>query len=137
MEAAELRIGNIVDQGSYGPTPCTAYEIYNYSLYKKGGRVAEYYKQWKPILLDGGWMLNLGLIQFMDHFSIEHGPWHYSVQRHPSYSEGWILFIDVTDVAAPPSMKVKYVHQLQNLYFFLTGMEEELILSNEAVSKTV
>lgn len=136
MEAGELHIGSIVDQGSYGPTPCTAYEIYNYYRYKEGAPVAEYYKHWKPTLLTGDWMKDLGLIQFTgpkpedsrECYSIEFGPWHYSVQRDPNDKEGWILFIEVDGIAAPPSIYIKWVHQLQNTYFFLTGMKDELTL---------
>lgn len=49
--------------------------------------------------------------------------WHYQIEKHPSYTDGYIFFIDIDGVSAPPSVRIKYAHSLQNLIFALTGKE--------------
>lgn len=114
MEASELRIGNVVCQGHYGPTPVSSYELHQYAHGLNGGSVADYLKEWEPIPLTEEWLVK---------FSFEkHTKYSFSgiyrdlkiINRH-----GWFDAIFGTEVLC----SVRYLHQLQNLYFALFGEE--------------
>jgi hypothetical protein len=110
MEAKELRVGNIVR--------------YADSVYLDGGKVTEvgdiiqyetdYYQ---PIPLTEEWLLNFGFEKELDLF-----------YRKNKSSMIEIIFFDNGFLVANQSFclnHIKHVHQLQNLYFALTGTELE------------
>lgn len=113
MEAKELRIGNYIRKG----VRCgkvTGSDIYELSKMNLGFNDSEYIKSWKPILLNEEWLLNFGFKKFVNDFSKS------KIIIH-TRKRGYVLRKSVPDI--------KYVHQLQNLYFALTG--DELILINQ------
>ena len=116
MKPEELRIGNWVNQGGkYENRKCTAYEIYGFSRLSN----SEYYKEWKPIPITEQWLLDFG-------FEHQNDVWFkFSAQNvfiHLSYGfDGWGLWDD--EYGAVRYGINKYVHQLQNLYYALTGEE--------------
>jgi len=129
IQASELRIGNWVNNDIMIPK-AKAMQVYPMMIAQLASKEKVGEKtSIEPIPLTEEWILNFGFVKPMEeyiHYNKTQGVWTYSIQNHPSFTEGYLLFIDVDDVAAPPSIKIKYVHQLQNLYFALTG--EELTL---------
>jgi len=78
-----------------------------------------------PVLLKEEWLLKFGFNKFREYkiYNRRNNTWWYQIEKHPSYKSGYIFFIDIKGINAPPSIRIKYVHQLQNLYFSLTGRE--------------
>jgi hypothetical protein len=133
MKANELRIGNWVYQGNqYGDMPIDAYQIHQYDLMERGGSVAEYYKEWKPIPLTAKLLEEFGGLRYAprpfaeDHFTMRILGVD-TIYFRPSYQDGFYWGIATRDIENPDELHavipIKYLHQLQNLYFTLTGKE--------------
>ena len=107
MKANELRIGNFYDNNGFVSvvSPNTIEEVWN----------AE--RSWvKPIPLTEEWLLKFGFVIHEDgYITCPNG-------------RQWILHLDNEFEFEALNIIVIYVHQLQNLYFALTG--EELIKTN-------
>ncbi len=113
MKASELRIGNIVDKG-------TIVSFYEKGIHVGFGNCFDFNKC-NPIPLTKEWLLKFG-------FTFD------SIGSCHLYSgETAIIYIDLCPLNLSIGINyehieinhIKYVHQLQNLYFALTG--EELI----------
>ena len=109
MKANELRIGNFYDNNGFVSvvSPNTIEEVWN----------AE--RSWvKPIPLTEEWLVKFGFVK------------HKTTDIYPTFAKqmfNWndgILYI----IGYGFMNHIKHVHQLQNLYFALTG--EELIINN-------
>lgn len=108
MEAKELRIGNLVSWKDSGKE----FKITLQSLYE-GANL-----DWKPIPLTEEWLLNFG------YFKLDHnGSVHFVVKGHIIWLCNNLIVCEKNGVI------LKYVHQLQNLYFALTN--EELIIKTK------
>ena len=120
MKASELRIGNLVDLGNriakiseIYHTACTVLDL------EETQDTIEDYERTKPIPLTEEWLLKFGFDRNI-------------VEDYPIF-QNQVLMIEYyeacSDVYVSDYCKIstKYVHQLQNLYFALTG--EELILN--------
>lgn len=130
MKASELRIGNIVYN-----FPNSVYEI-------KDGEDIDDSQHFTPIPLTEEWLLNLGFDKFavedLHHFRIWIGV------NTPTYQAYIHIEGDLDGVISNETARecwkvertrntddevflrgIKYVHQLQNLYFALTGEELE------------
>lgn len=127
MKAQELRIGNYVYQGSeYLNDKCTAYQIYNFELLEKGKTgVAEYYKQWKPIPLTEDWLKKFGFEKTSNNYLKANSDFFIGISFQ---FNAFFMFDD-----EGPIKYLKHVHQLQNLYFALTG--EELKIKNVSLQQ--
>jgi len=103
MNANELRIGNYIDlYGSMAKLHPLDYE----------NRCDDFeFKDFKPIELNEEWLLGFGIKFGWDNFDIEFLFNEYNLRYR--YDIGSSAFIT----------SIKYVHQLQNLYFSLTGKE--------------
>ena len=107
MKAKELRIGNLMIKLG---------KQINISIpdlmFIEGGKYAYHYKQ---ILLTEEWLIRFGFRKDKDNVT-----WH--------LNQGLWVIQNVGMYLAFGSNKwqIKYVHQLQNLYFALTGQELEL-----------
>ena len=123
MEAQELRIGNFI---AYEPTIDDWEEIY-----VKPGTIIQCEispDSFEPIPLTEKWLINFGFIhakfssEYWSHWVLKNG-WSISLSNHTEESSGVNkgLFYWGDDY-----IEIKYVHQLQNLYFALTG--EELVV---------
>lgn len=133
MKATELRIGNYVD--CFGLSKVISVRPKKVKLEKerkKDGIIIEnapYFSlDLKPILLSEEWLLKFGFeivfIEGFKHLKIEIGDNYLLLMERndlPKYS----FWIDNLNLGF-----VKHVHQLQNLFFALTG--KELALSSEA-----
>lgn len=98
MKASELRIGNYV-KDPYNNT------IRLVSVDKDASMI-------RPIPLTEEWLLKFGFEKSGDHYN----KWVDDVRA-------FILLNDFTLCDIDLKVEIKYVHQLQNLYFALTGKE--------------
>lgn len=146
IKAQELRIGNWVIQGKYGPLPVDGYNISRLESLEKGGNEAEYYKEFKPIPLTPEILERSGFENVSSKTGF--GLWILGAENVPGvHVEGplnvcyirksVVIYFGLSDIgtgfiygrdclsAAAPT---QYVHQLQNLYYALTGEELEINL---------
>ena len=118
MKAQELRIGNWFrgDDTSQGHHQITAYEIFDFHT----DPLDDYYQ---PIPLTEEWLLKFGEIKapnstiYCGDQDTESYVWKVNLKEHYVY-EGIDAMCNI--ISWQP---IKYVHQLQNLYFALTGEE--------------
>jgi hypothetical protein len=129
MKTSELRIGNLVDLGNRFAKineiyhkACTVLDI------EETQDTIEDYERTKPIPLNQEWLRNLGFniggydLLFWEHPNlpnIDFAGINWADEEFPEYQ-----FLNVSINGA--IIQIDYVHQLQNLYFALTG--EEIIL---------
>lgn len=122
MKAEELRKGNYVQGGvlaipkwgiySDGVTKLTSFGIYT---------IDEGYDKFKPILLNEEWLFKFGF----EGYSLDLK----SARIHFRYVDGRPECFDLIQDDKVVGFRyggVRYVHQLQNLYFTLTGKELEI-----------
>lgn len=126
MKAEELRIGNWIN----------LYDDYNSQItgFTNTGKVwfvnnphdekcAWIIENIKPIPLTEKWLLNSGFIERPDCYSLQIGNDIYFI------SIKGVLYIfgpDCPNEGYGIEVNVKYIHQLQNLYYTLTGRELEI-----------
>jgi hypothetical protein len=123
MKANELRIGNMVEIGSGFPRALTLQDFQSQFFEQELGRNI------RPIPLTKEWTQRLGLEQIPFNDALR-------LPNCKSYLIKWLHLDSNTFVLGMQSelgnqeviseLEIKYVHQLQNLYFALTG--EELTL---------
>ena len=118
MDSRELRIGNLLDRGDY---ICKVKTIEEEGLilepinYKEEIFVERYIK---PIPLTEDWLIKLG---FFEKYGSCYNRWNIKLftlidsEDDDGNLKGEFIFNG--------TLEVKYVHQLQNLYFALTGAE--------------
>jgi hypothetical protein len=117
MEARELRIGNLVRAKSPEKTEWVeSHKISAYTLYSMVyPRATDFVKpDIEPIQLSEEWLLKFGY----RHSSIREN--HFIVKGHT------IWLCDDLFICDRNGNILKHVHQLQNLYFALTGEELEI-----------
>lgn len=122
ISARELRIGNTVY--SFGQV-VTVLEVLKNRVHVKRDGLDNYYPGYEsltPIPITEEWLLKWGFK--LDEYRFVFNQWRVTSGR-PLYK--WILGCD----ACPYMGKLEYVHQLQNLYFALTGEELELTSNKE------
>lgn len=129
VKARDLRIGNLVDMGIEGIVEVSGYNLYQKTIHENGGSVADYYSQWKPIPITEELLLKAGFeCEYLKIFGISTGQPYTESYRSLSidlkslkiqYTQGgngeacyWVYF-----------NHIKYIHQLQNLIYSLTGSE--------------
>jgi hypothetical protein len=113
--ANELRIGNYLS-GKQGHVTVT--EIRENNMVKIHNNTSSFYVGTclEPIPLTEEWLLKFGFAQINNRFTLENFRFH--IEKPCNY-HGFLFcenHIVITD-------KIKHVHQLQNLYFALTGEE--------------
>lgn len=120
MKAYELRIGNIVMRREFLPRNldnCRFDEIVVTHNDITACSVSE--NNFKFILITEEWLLNFGFESNAYQDRYEKGPIHIECDKTKGETFLWIENMP----------HIKYVHQLQNLHFALTGME--LIIRNK------
>lgn len=121
MKASELRIGNYLN-GRKGPVTVTEIRENNKVKIKENPSNFTFGDCLLPIPLTEEWLLNLGFKKVGTNFELDFFVFWYS-----SYQNCFVWrFMNINSNADPISLE--YVHQLQNLYFALTG--EELTLKS-------
>ncbi len=112
MKAQELRIGNYLKKDVV--VKIDARRIFD---------IWEETKEYQPILLTEEWLLRFGFVSNPYQDRYENKSIHVQCNKTRGVTELWIENMP----------HIKYVHQLQNLYFALTG--EELIHDEWVVTK--
>lgn len=125
MEAKELRIGNYVYCGLASSVDGII-KIENFS------EIINYAEAYEPIKLTEEWLLKFCFSLFGENATDSKSPddWYWVSKKGNFPSIGninWNIY------NANSNIKCKYVHQLQNLYFALTG--EELLTNNKEEKK--
>ncbi len=120
MQARELRIGNLVDLGNriariieIAHLGCVVVDL------EETQDTIEDYERTKPIPLTEEWLLKFGFE--LTEIGWEH--WNFDILFYKDLSNGYFESNQL-----PMFIYLQYVHQLQNLYFALTGFELELKL---------
>lgn len=123
MKASELRIGNKVDL--YGSTATIQGQdfVNHYTTDDRN------FDRFKPILLTEEWLLKLGFkVEYCD----DGTPYYTKDLSESKYCSLSIMssdengFMEITLFPYGQWFRYRYVHQLQNLYFALTGKELEV-----------
>jgi hypothetical protein len=133
MKASELRIGNLIngiyhdyDDGIHedieNETICKVVTLDvsgsgDYPIYVYSDEDIEHFSDFEPIPLTEEWLVKFGFDKTSLHYLKKNG---IIIQSEDDYFECLLGIVIV---------KLQYVHQLQNLYFALTG--EELTLKSE------
>ena len=127
MEAKQLRIGNYVYRQSSKliVDKSSVYQIENVNLQSA--------LKYDPIPLTKQWILDLGFIkneikQVIEVLDISENDKHLEFEITDEGLDLWISSDIMDEALYFPLNHIKYVHQLQNLYFALTG--EELTVNN-------
>lgn len=124
MKANELRIGNWVKRKSQPD----GFQIDSQSFH-----ICERHPKWyTPIPLTEEWLIKFGFVNNSEITSIHdksftvkyEAPIHYKVEKH--FGGQFRVFNVDTKNEVIIKNNIKYVHQLQNLYFVLTGEELEI-----------
>lgn len=124
MKAHEFRKGNLISQGDYGIIPLTAYEIYQLELKEKGSTVAEYYSQFQCVAITEKWFENFGLIKnnnSQGKYCLTDGV--YINLKGEVFYEYWEEKSGFSSLVKKVICVIKHIHQLQNIYYSLTGAE--------------
>jgi hypothetical protein len=114
MTRSELRIGNIIDRGDYHckVTSITEDGIMTEPINYEGERFVE--QTTKPIPITEEWLVKLGFVRDKTEIAVYYfGDLEIQLPVYFKYKESHIH-------------NIKYVHELQNLYFALTGKELEI-----------
>ena len=124
MEAKEIRIGNYVNYDNKD----AQINIEDFA------HIIKYDNQLiNPIPLTEEWLLKFGFKietptnQFINEFIINCGEYVMGVCFNTFSSDNWFISIRTSYGNQPVTIQQKYVHQLQNLYFALTGKELETL----------
>lgn len=119
MKSSELRIGNLVN---YGGVPSEVSLVDKLFFYCESSRVPTFSegqdRQAQPIPLTEEWLLMFGFEKTSLHYLKKNGIIIFFLNNN-EFCECFLGSIIV---------KIKHIHQLQNLYFALTG--EELTLKS-------
>jgi hypothetical protein len=114
MKANELRLGNFIND--FEGKLCTVSGTTNGWIWSKGAYEPIPDNSYSPIPLTEEWLLKFGFMSNPYQDRYEKGPLYIECDKTRGYL---ILWIDMST----HSIDVEYVHQLQNLYFSLTGEE--------------
>lgn len=122
MEANELRINNYVNAHIYGEMPIMVQSLCGHEETIYNSYTGEInLHSLTGIKLTENWLLDFGFLDngvaFEMQIPLDNGSQFYSFES----IEGF--FVGIKDLV----LKIKYVHELQNIYFFLTQKELNLI----------
>lgn len=138
IQINELRIGNIIDAYQIPKEPIlskvtgisfiTNHDEYNLVTYQmiennpEETGIQTMIKNIYPIRLTEEWLLKFG---FEKEFNNSNGKWQFFISKDGSnviiekFNEQWIFIWELNFVGRP----IGFVHELQNIYFALTGKE--------------
>lgn len=117
MKASELRIGNWVD---------LYHEEYEYESFQFDFNMGWNMDYINPIQLTEEWLLKFGFYAKHHHDNFSFNGFEISSsQRRIDTNERSVFYLMLTE-DSKFNIRIEHVHQLQNLYFALTG--EELII---------
>jgi hypothetical protein len=110
MKANELRVGNWYHWYADG-------KLYHYQIEPKDFQRTDLLPNFEPIPLTEKWLLKFGF----EVFEFDNGQ-----PNQYRFKDRLLVIREEKFVDYGSSVAIKYVHQLQNLYFALTGQELQL-----------
>lgn len=113
MKNTELRLGNILNGGIVVEITKKYFTVDDGNAQWRSILMREDWVNEQPVELTEKWLLNMGFIKDGEYFKKYLGTFCFGVRKYD-------FFTPYT-----PFTKLKYVHQLQNLYFNLTNNELE------------
>jgi len=126
MTKSELRIGNIIQGQSDLPETVIELKenggIKTYRGNVKHLHLSSIAKYCSPIPITEKWLLDFGFVQFQEEMRLQLREYLFLVFDTCQFG----VFVESTDSEDKSSIlfdHIKYVHQIQNLYFSLTGKE--------------
>lgn len=127
MKASELRSGNFIKLFKNGKPHLEWYELDSHDIYKLDESNCE---DVEPIPLTEEWLLKFGFDNVRKNMLVCHNEYHNNrINEGAFYVEPvgdafnhWYLYHKVKMITS----NIRFVHQLQNLYFALCGEELEL-----------
>jgi hypothetical protein len=132
LTAAELRIGNLIEwqDDSHEQFRVETIDFKEPNYFVNGGLLDDML----PIPLTEEWLIKFGFYKDGDYYSKGINDYKYCF-RYRDWAKNWAFYQEFTDspdpkddgVKYPVSFDYAYIHQLQNLFFALTGEELELI----------
>lgn len=137
LNIKEFRIGNLVDRTDYICRVVGIFEKDNGlvldAINYKGERFV--LQEVKPISLTEEWLLKMGFKKQEEYYYKSELDIDYCF-LYADFRKDWGLYIEYTDSPCledenkkyPVSFGVKYIHQVQNLYFSLTHKELKIEL---------
>jgi len=118
MKVSELRIGNYITDEFYDSFK-TILKVE--SINEKGvNDLTECNGRLAAIPLTEDWLLKFGFEKEYSNYIIEAGDYFHSIKKD---GEEWIYSYDESDACCYELRSIKYIHQLQNLYFALNDKE--------------
>jgi hypothetical protein len=130
MKANELRIGNWVEGRSDSKKDFLTFQVYKETFFD----IESTYGEFKPIPLTEEWLVKFGFKKFKGGISLDNEEFTLTY-THKNTDKTILLEVNGEDEWGKHQYTcivlnhIKYVHQLQNLYFTLTG--EELTFKSE------
>lgn len=118
MKGSELRIGNYLER-SVGNNTWDEFKVRPIDIYRLNEGTS-WLIEHRQIPLTEEWLLKFG-------FETDNIEWWNGLISIGIYKDG-LFFCPTEEIHVRIGKKIQYVHQLQNLYFALTG--EELIINN-------
>jgi hypothetical protein len=120
ISANELRIGSTYNSVKFNlPVKLEAGDFYNLIIRAEGADISHYIDEYiQPILLTEEWLVKFGF----EEIGVIHKKGWLNIW-HSSYAEKYQIRIYKVGDDVEKSINIEYVHQLQNLYFALTGKE--------------
>ena len=135
MKASELRIGNILYWESKNGVTLPQNLVISWVILGNFDAQNIFCKDYTPIQLTEEWLLKFG-------FEYHHDTPHPNKVYRKNWSEGYFDLEHIISFYFGGnfiSVELKYVHQLQNLYFALTGEEltikQQINKMNEEINK--
>lgn len=122
IDKNELRIGTHFESVKFGtPVMVTAEDISELVLRSDGADINHYIDEmFRPIVLTEDWLIKYGF-DYRDGWIDDYYNGRISLCNNP-FEEGWAV------ENINPNFKIQYVHQLETLYFALTGKEMKIKL---------
>jgi hypothetical protein len=128
MTANELRLGNIIMFADYDGIvyrKISAIKFNEFGLYSDIDGTN--FEICKPVLITKQWLLKLGFeySDFYKNYKIKTGQYFNSIKYNNEDCE-WCYNNDSSDAGCYYVSSIKYIHELQNLYFAIN--QQELII---------
>jgi hypothetical protein len=117
MKASELRIGNLVYFFKDAPAMVIAIASDSLCITQSGGFINPKIEEIEPIPLTEEWLLKFGFEKV-----------RWGMSKYPIEIRGSVVMFGNASAQRNLHIKCKHVHQLQNLYFALTGEELKIEL---------
>lgn len=120
MKASELRIGNLVENRSSEIIKIDEYQIQFFELWHQ--KKYSENPPFKPISITEDWLLRFGFTVYSNDYLTFPANDRFDAEK---INGQWVIQICYGQFAdsGSPLFDIKYIHQLQNLYYALTGEE--------------